>query len=365
MSQWTEEKYDLSPEELERLRHRSAERRAARKRAYRRRQMKLLGGGAAVLAVLVLLLVLIFGGNGKEDEGDTAPENVGGEVVPEAPSVEPEIPQDRLPDVPVSTGETVTLGDEINSVSAIVVDRETGEIVASKDPTATIYPASMTKVLALIVAVEEIENLSEEFTMTAEIIDPVYREGATTTGLKSGEAVPLMDLLYAMILPSGADAADALAIAACGSTEAFVEKMNEKAELLGLSESAHFANANGLHHESQYCTVRDMAMILEYALRDKICREVLSAMYYTTTPTEDHPEGVSYTNLFLYRIENREMNGATVVAGKTGYVAASGSCIASCGTASDGSEYIVVTADAAGSWKAIYDHIDLYGAYAK
>jgi len=363
MSQWTEDKYDLSPEELERLRHRSAERRAARKRAYRRRQMKLLGCAALALAVLILLLVLIFGGKDKEEEageGDTA-----ADVVPEAPTVEPEIPADRLPAVPAATAATVTLGDEIDSAYAIVVDRETGEIVAAKNPTATIYPASMTKVLALIVAVEEIENLSEEFTMTAEIIDPVYREGATTTGIKSGEAVPLMDLLYAMILPSGADAADALAIAACGSTEAFVEKMNEKAELLGLSDSAHFANANGLHDENQYCTVRDMAMIFEYAMRDKICREVLSTMYYTTTFTEDHPEGISYTNLYLYRIEGREMNGATVLAGKTGYVAASGSCIASCGAAADGSEYIVVTADASGSWKAIYDHIDLYGTYAK
>ena len=201
--------------------------------------------------------------------------------------------------------------------------------------------------------------------MTAEIIDPVYREGATTTGIKSGEAVPLEELLYAMILPSGADAADALAIAACGSTEAFVAKMNEKAAELGISESAHFANANGLHDENQYCSVRDMAMIFEYAMRDETCRKVLSTMYFTTTPTEQHPEGVSYTNLYLYRIEGREMNGATVLAGKTGYVAASGSCIASCGAAADGSEYIVVTADASGSWKAIYDHIDLYVTYAK
>ncbi len=361
MNQWTEEKYDLSPKEREELHHRSAARRAERKKAYRRRQRKLLLCAALVLVILGLLLALIFGGGSQEEEEETPGTE---EVVPEMPTLEEDIPADRLPPVPLATGDTVILDDEINSVAAIVVDRETGEIVAAKDPTATIYPASMTKVLALIVAVEEIENLSEEFTMTAEIIDPVYREGATTTGLKSGEAVPLEDLLYAMILPSGADAADALAIAACGSTEAFVEKMNEKAAQLGLSESAHFANANGLHDENQYCTVRDMAMIFEYAMRDKICREVLSTMYYTTTPTEDHPEGVSYTNLYLYRIEGREMNGAVVLAGKTGYVAASGSCIASCGSAADGSEYIVVTADAAGSWKAIYDHIDLYGTYA-
>ena len=361
MNQWTEDKYDLSPEEWEVLRQRSAQRRAARKKAYRRRQRRFFGCVALALAVIVLLLVLIIGGSrGGKEEGDEEQE-----IVPEMPSVEEESPQKSLPAVPTASGDTALLGDEIDSAYAIVVERETGKIVASKNPTATIYPASMTKVLALIVAVEEIENLSEEFTMSAEIIDPVYREGATTTGLKSGEAVPLEDLLYAMILPSGADAADSLAIAACDSTEAFVEKMNEKAAELGLSQSAHFANANGLHDENQYCTVRDMAMIFEYAMRDETCRKVLSTMYFTTTATEQHPEGVSYTNLYLYRIENRDMNGATVIAGKTGYVAASGSCIASCGAAADGSEYIVVTADASGSWKAIYDHINLYGTYAK
>ncbi|MBR4870308.1 MAG: D-alanyl-D-alanine carboxypeptidase, partial [Oscillospiraceae bacterium] len=316
---------------------------------------------ALVLAAIILLLVLILGGDGSRDKGGSEEE----EIVPEMPSVEVEENKVELPPVPTAAGDSALLGDEIDSTAAIVVERETGAIVAAKNPTATIYPASMTKVLALIVAVEEIEELSEKFTMTAEIIDPVYREGATTTGIKSGEAVPLEELLYAMILPSGADAADALAIAACGSTEAFVDKMNEKVAELGLSESAHFANANGLHDENQYCSVRDMAMIFEYAMREETCRKVLSTMYFTTTPTEQHPEGVSYTNLYLYRIEGREMNGATVLAGKTGYVAASGSCIASCGAAADGSEYIVVTADASGSWKAIYDHIDLYGTYAK
>ncbi len=358
MSQWTEDKYNLTAEEQEVLRRRSAQRRAERKKAYRRRQRRFFMSVALVLAAIILLLVLILGGGrgGKEDTGTED------EIVPEVPVLEEE---PELPAVPTAAGDSVLLGDEINSAYAIVVERETGKIVASKNPTATIYPASMTKVLALIVAVEEIEDLDEEFTMKAEIIDPVYRQGATTTGIKSGESIPLRDLLYAMILPSGADAADALAIAACGSTEAFVAKMNEKAAELGLSESAHFANANGLHDVNQYCSVRDMAMIFEYAMREETCRDILSTMYFTTTPTEQHPEGVSYTNLYLYRIEGREMNGATVIAGKTGYVAASGSCIASCGAAADGSEYIVVTADASGSWKAIYDHIDIYGTYAK
>lgn len=360
MSQWTEDKYNLTAQEQEVLRKRSAQRRAERKKAYRRRQRRFFGCVALALAAVILLLVLILSGGRGEKEDETQEQ----EIVPEMPDVE-ETPEVELPAVPTASGESVILGDEIDSAYAIVVERETGKIVASKNPTATIYPASMTKVLALIVAVEEIEDLSEKFTMTAEIIDPVYREGATTTGIKSGEAVALEELLYAMILPSGADAADALAIAACGSTEAFAEKMNEKVAELGLSESAHFVNANGLHDENQYCSVRDMAMIFEYAMRDETCRKVLSTMYFTTTPTEQHPEGVSYTNLYLYRIENRDMNGATVLAGKTGYVAASGSCIASCGAAADGSEYIVVTADASGSWKAIYDHIDLYGTYAK
>lgn len=144
-----------------------------------------------------------------------------------------------------------------------------------------------------------------------------------------------------------------------GSQEAFVELMNEKLKELGLSETAHFTNCVGVYDEDHYCSVYDMAMIMEAALDNEFCREVLSAHTYTTTETEQHPEGIILSNWFLRRIEDKE-GGERVVCAKTGFVTQSGSCAASYTEDENGNGYVCVTAGANSSWRCIYDHADLY-----
>ena len=170
--------------------------------------------------------------------------------------------------------------------------------------------------------------------------------------------------MYGTILPSGADAALGLAYYIAGSEEAFVELMNEKLEALGLSDSAHFTNCIGLYDENHYCTIYDMAMMMEAAMDNELCREVMSAHTYTTSSTAVHPDGITISNWFLRRIEDKD-TGGEVVCGKTGYVVQSGNCAVSYGVDASGNNYICATADSTSGWRCIYDHVALYKEFAE
>lgn len=126
----------------------------------------------------------------------------------------------------------------------------------------------MTKVMTLLVAAENLPDLDAAFTMTQAIIDPLYLAGASMAGFVNGETVTMRDLLYGAVVPSGAEATEALAQAVAGSEEAFVAMMNEKAAALGLTNT-HFMNTSGLHDENHYSTVREIALILQAALETR------------------------------------------------------------------------------------------------
>ena len=252
---------------------------------------------------------------------------------------------------------------EVTSTYALMVDLSKKEIVAQKNAYDRINPASMTKILTLLVASEHVSNLDDTFTMTLDITDYAYVNDCSSVGFLDGEVVTVKDLLYGTILPSGGDAAVGLATYVAGSQEAFVEMMNQKIAELGLADSAHFTNCVGLYDENHYCSIYDMAVMLEAAMENDLCRQVLNTRSYTTSLTEQHPEGITVSNWFMRRIEDKEMGG-TILGAKTGYVVQSGNCAASCYERSDGTEFICVTADAHSSWRAIYDHVAAYNIYA-
>ena len=259
------------------------------------------------------------------------------------------------------TEATRQLGEEIVSSNAILINVGSGEILAQKGAKTKINPASMTKILTVLVAAEHIdrEALDDTFTMTLEITDYGYVHDCSSVGFLKDETVTVRDLFYGTILPSGADAAVGLATYVAGSQEAFVEMMNEKLKELGLSDTAHFTNCVGIYDEEHYCTLYDMAIIMEAAADNELCREVLSAHTYTTSATEQHPEGITISNWFLRRIEDKDAGGEVLYA-KTGYVVQSGNCAASYAEDAGGNGYICVTAGANHVWKCIYDHVDIY-----
>jgi len=260
--------------------------------------------------------------------------------------------------------DTQRLGDEVFSSNAILVDVENEKILAGKGEKSRVVPASMTKVLTLLVAAENIDDLDDEFVITTEITDYCFRNDCSVAGYAVGETVTVRDLLYGAILPSGGDGALGLALYVAGSQEAFVELMNEKLAALGLSGSAHFTNCIGIYDADHYCTVYDMAIIMEAAMQNEICREVLSTRIYTTSRTEQHPDGIELSNWFIRRIEDKDTGGMTVY-GKTGYVNQSGSCAVSCGINEEGRTYICVTVNAVSRWRCIEDHAYLYKHFSE
>ncbi len=264
-----------------------------------------------------------------------------------------------------NTANTITIENEnIISSHAILIDESTDLIVASKGAKERICPASMTKVLTILVAAEKIkeENLDDTFTMTLEITDYAYRNDCSSVGFLDGEEVTVRDLFYGTILPSGGDAAVGLATYIAGSHEAFVDMMNDKLKELGLSKSAHFTNCVGLYDDDHYCTVYDMAVIMKAAIENEMCKEFLSAHTYTTKPTKEHPDGIVLSNWFLRRIEDKD-TGGEVLSAKTGYVVQSRNCAVSYGTFANGTPYICVTAGSSSSWRCIYDHVEIYNRY--
>ncbi len=313
---------------------------------------------AAICFVCVLALVITVIAVAKKPQPVTVqPENQVAESVPAEPEV--------ILFKPCETEETVYSFDKMDSEYAIMVNIDNGNVVYAKNPDTKIHPASLTKILTLLVAVESIKDLNDTFTMTYEITDPHFKEGASMAGFTDGEIIPLTELLYGLILPSGAECATALANYVAGSEAEFAALMNKKAEELGLT-TAHFCNPSGLHHDEQYCTVRDMVVILKAATENELCKEILSTYQHTTVATNKHPEGILLTStLFSRMVGDEPENNAVIKGGKTGFIDESGNCIASFGVGPSGTNYIMVTTMAKGMWKSVFDHIEGYEQFAK
>lgn len=369
------EKRDGQEEELARRRRQMMRIRQEKRRKRRIRVYSLLGAGAAVILVAGVGIAGLIG-RGKErksqetsavsgqmnEEGQTLAEELMTEPETESvtePAAEPAAEKKQYS--AKTTAETKTMNGEVFSNYGIFIDLETDTVLAERNSSAVINPASMTKILTILTAAEALgeERLDEAVTVSKEATEYSFVNECSNAGFEAGETVTVRDLFYGTILPSGGEAAAELAVFTSGSMEEFVSQMNRKAEELGLSDTAHFTNCAGLYDENHHCTVYDMAMILEAALDNPFCREVLSARTYTTSPTTEHPEGLLLSNWFLRRIEDKD-TGGEVLSAKTGYVVQSGSCAASYGKSHSGKEFICVTADATSSWRCIYDHVALY-----
>ncbi len=262
---------------------------------------------------------------------------------------------------PVSASYTVTLGNEIESPYAVLVDTSNDTVLARRNADQIIYPASMTKVMTLLVAAENIDNLDDTFEMSYSIIDPLYKEGLTLAGFGHGEKVKLIDMFYGMALESGADAAVGLACYVSGSEEEFVKLMNLKCTELGL-ENTHFTNASGMHNKENYTTCIEMAMIMRAAMENDFCREVLSTEWYTVPKNEFHDE-LKYHSGMFEKMYGTEPKVAEIKGGKTGFTSQSLFCLVSFGITDDGREIICVTAKGERKYAPIYDAIELYKTY--
>ncbi len=305
--------------------------------------------------ITVFLVVLIIPKNNSQEPSvqvDKEPENVNLEVAkPVNPYREP-------------TEHTALLVDEVNSNFAVLINADTGEIIAHKNYNERMYPASLTKIMTLLVALDNVTDLNDTYEMSYRIIDPLYRQGASLAGFSSGEKVKIIDLLYGVILPSGADATCGVADYVSGSEEAFVQLMNKKAEKLGL-KNTHFANSSGLYDENNYTTAYDMALILKAAMENDLAKKIMTTSQYTSAATEQHPTGIWMDSTLSHYIKGNEpTNDTEILGGKTGYVSQSGNCIASFARSESGYNYICVSGKAESGKFAAKDHINIYSEFA-
>ncbi len=193
--------------------------------------------------------------------------------------------------------------------------------------------ASLTKIATTITAIENISNLDQEVIITSKILSTV-RWDASRAGLKAGDKVTYRDLLYASIIPSGADATNSIAILSSGSIENFVKKMNNLANKIGL-KNTHFSNVTGLDDKNHYSTADDVRKLLEYSLNNSTFRKVFTTKNYELT----NKLKVRST-FYLYSKDNEFVN-TQITGAKTGFTLDAGYCLASLSNI-NGHEMIVV-----------------------
>ena len=263
--------------------------------------------------------------------------------------------------------------ESIHSSYAALADISTGEIIASRKADEIIYPASMTKVMTLIVVAENLpdkSSLGDVITVSNEVYEEMKRQDSSGIGMEPGEKMTVESMLYALMLKSDGIAACELARYVAGSEEDFVELMNQKAEKMGLTNT-HFENPTGLFHKDHKTTSREIATIMAYAMNMKLCRKVMLTQSYTAPCEGADGKAFNYNlyhNLIVTQFEKISPNqpdDVKVAAGKTGYTDESRFCLVTYAESSDGHGYVCVTAKSGGYYECISDYLTIYNAYAK
>lgn len=343
---------------------------------------------ALLLAVALLLVFISFvinkgtegGANGGTTDGSsTSPEHSSNSSYIE--STASSSVAETEPDAPVVidpfakyTDSSVEFGDEYTFGNGILIDLKINEVIASRAAEEIIYPASLTKIMTLIVAVENCDDMTKTYTFTDEDINFFFEQQASTAGYVAGESGNVKDMIYGLMLPSGADCAVGLAHVIAGGEDAFVEMMNEKAEALSL-KNTHFTNMTGLHDDDHYSTCHELAVIMKYALSNDFMREVMQTYQYTTAPTSEHPEGMLLTSSVFSRMYGNEPQNAFVLGGKTGFTFEAKYCLATFGvncSEEDTEEHIysldpdmiLIIVNTPDRWSTIFHTIDVYSEFA-
>ena len=227
----------------------------------------------------------------------------------------------------------------VSAAGAVLIRADTGAILFEKDAEKRLYPASTTKIMTALVALEILEELSLGADSRVIVPAEAARLEGSSIYLKAGEKVMMEELLYGMMLQSGNDAATAAAICAGGNLRNFVARMNQKAEELGCT-GTHFTNACGLFDENHYTTAKDLACIAAAAMRREDFRRIASAPHWQSAESE--------RNFYNKNKTVHQYEGGDGV--KIGFTRASGRTLVASATRGDVSLIAVVLRD--GNWFA-------------
>jgi D-alanyl-D-alanine carboxypeptidase (penicillin-binding protein 5/6) len=229
----------------------------------------------------------------------------------------------------------------LKSSAAILANADSGGVLLKKNADLRIYPASLTKIMTVLLAAEYRAELPERIVLDPALLQPLYDANSTMAGFLPGEEVETTDLIYGAMLLSGGECAVALAQAVAGSEGDFAAMMNARARELGMIDT-HFTNATGLHDPEHYSTVRDLAKLLLYALRNDDFAEIFTTEEYETAPTDLNEAGRVFVGSVFARTESTLFEGGRILGGKTGWTGQAGQCLASLAE-KNGNRYIFVS----------------------
>lgn len=234
----------------------------------------------------------------------------------------------------------------LSSTAAIAMDADSSLVLYEKNSNKKIYPASTTKILTAILAIENLE-LKDSAVVSKTALDIPW--DSSTVYLRTGEILTIEDLLYCLLLNSGNDAANVLAEAVSGSIDKFVDLMNQKIKEIGCTNT-HFNNAHGYSDNNHYTTALDMAKILDYCIENETFVKIMSTKSYTVAPTNKTKTKriLSNTNRLILKKEDSVYSRyySNCIGGKTGYTDEAGRTLVTFGK-KDGKTVIVAVFDAA------------------
>ena len=214
--------------------------------------------------------------------------------------------------------------------AAFLADPESDFILYEKNADEKQYPASTTKIMTALLTLENTDDLNETVEVTEEDFTGVDKD-SSKAGFMVGEKVPVIDLLYGLLLPSGNEAANTLARHVGGSVDDFVKMMNQRAKELGC-KNTHFVNPNGLHDDDHYTTARDLYKITQQAMKDETFQDIVSTAQKTLsetnmTPTRGKALKVYTTNMLIFSRHQTQYYYAFANGIKTGHTSQAGYCL--------------------------------------
>lgn len=215
--------------------------------------------------------------------------------------------------------------EQLYAQAVVLMNQDDGRILMSKNADTRMNPASTTKIMTLLLAIEYFPNLSEAVKIPAEAAD--IPDDSSVVPVQVGEEMTMQDLLYGMMLRSGNDAANAVAVLIGGSLDGFVNMMNARAQELGCT-GTHFSNAHGYTADDHYTTAHDMALIAQAAMQYSAVRKIVGTGQYTMNKTNMRDEyTIQNSNMLVVYGSDYRYSGATGI--KTGTTSAAGQCLVS------------------------------------
>ena len=233
-------------------------------------------------------------------------------------------------------GKVDALNLDISSKNAILYNMDSGEVIYEKNSDEKVSIASLTKIMTALITIENVENLDERVILIENDFEGLIEANAVTAGFTKGEVVTYRDLLYGLLLPSGADAAKALARLVAGSEEKFIQKMNDKVKKMNLKQT-NFSTVIGLDDVNNYSTAKEVSLIFKEALKNKDFKTILTTKEYTTSDSKLKFKSTIQSNAKKYNIDIPYILG-----GKTGTTTDAGLCLATIAKANN-VNYMLVT----------------------